>query len=207
MNSCELIMIGAGGHAKSCIEVIESVGEYSVAQIVGKTSEVGSTVLGHTISYTDEDLPSLRKKYKFAFIGIGQIQNADPRINMFRALSELGFKFPSFVAKSASVSRSARIGEGSIIMNGAILNTDCLVGKNVIVNSGSLIEHDVHIGDNSHISTSVTLNGGVRIGQGTFLGSGTLVSNGINIGENSFVGIGSVIAKSLPSNSKYKITG
>jgi sugar O-acyltransferase (sialic acid O-acetyltransferase NeuD family) len=200
----EIILIGAGGHAKSCIEIIESNGEYSIAHVVGRKSDLNREIHGHTVRHTDEDLVELSRKFKWAFIAIGQIRDPQPRMDLVESLSALGYQFPAILARTAQVSRTSKIGAGTIVMNGAIVNADCIIGANVIVNSGSIIEHDVVVGDNCHISTRVTLNGGVKVGQKTFVGSGTLVSNGIEIGENSFVGIGSVLKKSLPANSNYK---
>jgi sugar O-acyltransferase (sialic acid O-acetyltransferase NeuD family) len=203
MSSKKIVLIGAGGHAKACIEIIESAGEYSIAQIVGQSPEIGSSVLGHVVKYTDADLALLREEYEYAFIGIGQMHNPEPRRGIHSKLLNLGYQIPTIISKYAIVSSNAKIGTGSIVMNGAILNADCTVGENVIVNSSALLEHDVFVGADCHVSTRVTVNGNSRIGQGTFLGSGTVIRNGILIGENSFVDMGSVITESLPPNSRY----
>jgi sugar O-acyltransferase (sialic acid O-acetyltransferase NeuD family) len=204
MKPKELLLIGAGGHAKSCIDIIESKGDYSIAQIIGQKSEIGLSILGRTVRYSDSDLVNLRNEYEYAFVAIGQIHSPSTRKEIYLLLSELGYTFPVVISKSAVVSRYARIGSGSIVMNGAILNADCTIGENVIINSGSIIEHDVSIGDNCHVSTGVTINGGSKIGEGTFLGSGTVVRDGIEIGSNSFIGMTSVITKNLPPDTILK---
>lgn len=204
MTRRNLVLIGAGGHAKACIEVIESAGDYSVAHVVGQESNLGNQILGHKITHTDSDLADLRTKFDLAFIAIGQIHSPKKRADTHAKLIRLGFRLPSIISPKSVVSSFAKIGAGSIVMNGAILNADCNVGENVIINSGSLIEHDVWVGDFCHVSTGVIVNGGSRIGTGTFLGSGSVIRNGINIGENSFVGMRSVITESLPPNSKQR---
>jgi sugar O-acyltransferase (sialic acid O-acetyltransferase NeuD family) len=204
MSSKKIVLIGAGGHAKACIEIIQSTEEFSIAQIVGQSPEIGSRVLGHVIKHTDADLELLREEYEYAFIGIGQMHNPELRREIHSNLLNLGYQIPTIISKHAIVSSNAKIGDGSIVMNGAILNADCTVGTNVIVNSAALLEHDVFVGDDCHISTRVTINGSTRIGHGTFLGSGTVIRNGLEIGENSFVGMGSVVTESLPPNSRYR---
>lgn len=206
MKSRQLLLIGAGGHAKSCLDVIESASDFSVAQIIGQESEIGLSVLGRTINYSDSDLETLRNEYEYAFIAVGQIYSPDVRIELHSRLSKLGYSFPTIVSNSAVVSKHARIGAGSIVMNGAIINADCNIGHNVIINSGSIIEHDVSIGDNCHISTGVKINGHSKIGKGSFLGSGTTVRDGIEIGSNSFIGMASVVSKNIPANSIIKAT-
>jgi sugar O-acyltransferase (sialic acid O-acetyltransferase NeuD family) len=206
MTTKQLVIIGAGGHAKSCIEIIETLDDFEIACVVGLESEVGQTVLGHKISDTDADLESLRDIFKFAFIAVGQLYDPGPRINLEKKLIQLGFKLPAFVSKNSLVSRTAKIGEGSIVMNGAIINSQAVIGRLVTVNSGALIEHDVSIGDHSHIATRAIVNGGVRVGKGTFIGSGAVIRNGIEIGENSFIGMGSLVTTSLSANSIIKAT-
>lgn len=204
MKPKELLLIGAGGHAKSCIDVIESAGDFSVAQIIGQESEIGLSILGHTINYSDLDLEALRTEYEYAFIAVGQIHSPEVRVTLHSRLTLLGYSFPTIVSRSAIVSRYAEIGQGSIVMHGAILNSSCRVGQNVIINSGAIVEHDVTIGNNCHISTGVKINGSSRIGEGTFLGSGTIVRDGIEIGRNAFIGMGSVVTMNIPANSKMK---
>lgn len=201
-----MLLIGAGGHAKSCIEIIESSGEFSVAEVVGQDSEKGMSILGRTVQYSDSDLAYLRNRYEYAFIAIGQIHSPAIRIKLYSIISEMGFKLPTFVSQSAQVSRYTKIGTGSIVMNGVIVNPNCTIGENVIINSGSIIEHDVLIGDNCHVATRVTVNGNATIGDGSFLGSGSIVRNGIEIGSNCFIGMGSRITNSIPSNTIFKAT-
>jgi sugar O-acyltransferase (sialic acid O-acetyltransferase NeuD family) len=204
MKPKEILLIGAGGHAKSCIDIIESKGDYSIAHVIGQESEVGLSILGHTVRYSDSDLVKLRTQYEYAFIAIGQIRSSDTRKLIYLSLSKLGYTLPTIISKSAEVSRYAKIGAGSIVMNSAVLNADCTIGENVIINSGAIIEHDVSIGDNCHVSTRVTVNGGSKIGEGTFLGSGTVVRDGIEIGNNSFIGMACAITKNLPPDTFLK---
>lgn len=204
MNSNKLLLIGAGGHARACIEIIESTTAYSIAHVIGQKSELNMEILGYKIRYSDSDLDNLRKEYEFAFIAIGQIKNPNLRMRIWSDLLKLGYSLPAIISPNAIVSKHTKIGSGTIVMNSAIINANCRIGENSILNSGSIIEHDVFIGNNCHVSTGVIVNGGVTIGSGCFLGSGTIVREGIEIGENSFVGMGSIISKSLPANSIHK---
>ena len=42
-----IILIGAGGHAKQCIDVIEEEGIFSILGLIGKESEVGKTIFDY----------------------------------------------------------------------------------------------------------------------------------------------------------------
>lgn len=85
MSSKKVVLIGAGGHAKACVEIIEMTREYSVAEIVGHVPEFGLCIFGLEIKHSDADLALLRNKYDYAFIGIGQIHNPDPERKCIRS--------------------------------------------------------------------------------------------------------------------------
>jgi len=44
-----IILIGGGGHCKSCIDVIEQEGTFSIKGIVDKPEKKGQDVLGYTV--------------------------------------------------------------------------------------------------------------------------------------------------------------
>ena len=89
---------------------------------------------------------------------------------MFNNLKKIGYKFPSIVSPLAYVSPQAKIGEGTIVMHGAIVNRGAIVGNNTIINTKALVEHDAIVGNNCHIATGSTLNGGALIGNNSFIG-------------------------------------
>ena len=198
----EIIVVGAGGHARSCIEVIESEGIYKIAGLVGLKSEVGAEVCGYKVIASDDDLPRMLVDFEYAFNGLGQIANPAPRAKKFEELRSIGFKTPSVVASSAIVASSASIGEGTIIMHGSVVNSCATVGQNCIINSFALIEHDCSIGSNTHISTGALINGGAEVGSNSFIGSGAIVKQGIKVGDNCVLGMGMKLGKSL---SEFKV--
>jgi FlaA1/EpsC-like NDP-sugar epimerase len=66
MSKKDVILIGAGGHARSCIDVIEQDGGYRVAGLIGKPAEVGGNCIGYKVLATDDQLQLLAKTYKYA---------------------------------------------------------------------------------------------------------------------------------------------
>ena len=198
-----LILIGAGGHARSCIDVIEQEGRFSIIGLVGIESEIGLQVNGYEVIGTDKDLSTLIGKAQFALITLGQISTPDARASLYQRASKAGFDLANVVSPTAYVSPSAQIGKGTIVMHGVIINAGVKVGSNCIINSRSLLEHDTQVSDNCHISTGAILNGGVLVEEGCFIGSGTIVKEGVLIGERSVVGMGSQLRSNLTANSRF----
>ena len=197
----KIIIIGSGGHAKSCIDIIVNQNLYEICGIVDH--EVGSKILGHTIIGNDDDLEVIFKKFKNAVIGIGQIEDNSARISIYNNLKKIGFKLPIIISKNSFISKYTEIGEATFIMQGAILGPETVIGKNCIINTFASIEHGAFIGDNTHISTGALINGDVRIGKDSFVGSGAIIRNGVNIGRNCFIKMGSIVDQNIGDNEKF----
>ena len=61
----KIILIGAGGHCNSCIDVIESTGKYQIIGLTGTVDESGSSVLGYPVLGSDDKLGELRSRVKW----------------------------------------------------------------------------------------------------------------------------------------------
>jgi sugar O-acyltransferase (sialic acid O-acetyltransferase NeuD family) len=190
LSEAAILLVGAGGHARACIDVIEQAARFSVAGLVGLPDQVGSRVLGYPVLGTDADLAALRAEHAYALVVVGQIKSPDPRIRLFDLLQRHGYTLPVVISPHAHISRHATVDVGTIVMHGAVVNASAVVGRNCILNSQSLIEHDAIIGDHCHIATAAAINSGVRVAAATFVGSNSCVRQGIRIGERCVIGMG-----------------
>jgi sugar O-acyltransferase (sialic acid O-acetyltransferase NeuD family) len=190
MGKDSILLVGAGGHAKVCIDVIQQEGRFSIKGLVGLPHEVENQVLGYSVLGKDEDLPELIRDCTNVLITIGQVKTPKPRILLYDLIHKNSCTSPVIVSPHAYVSPHASIGEGTIVMHGAIINAAAVVGENCIINSQALIEHDVVIKDHCHIATAATINSGVYVGNGTFIGSNSVVRQCAKIGENCLIGMG-----------------
>tara|TARA_B100000941_G_C28389116_1_gene491649 strand:+ start:257 stop:862 length:606 start_codon:yes stop_codon:yes gene_type:complete len=196
----KIILIGAGGHCNSCIDVIELEKKYKIIGLVDDKKKIKN--LKYKILGNDKNLNFLLAKSKFAHISIGQIKNVKKREEIFLNLKKIGFKIPSIISPLAYVSPKAKIGEGTIVMHGAIINRGAVIGKNCIVNTKALIEHDAFVGNNCHVSTRSTLNGGVILGNNSFIGSHAILKQNIKVGKNCFVNANLFVNKNIKNNSR-----
>lgn len=196
-----ILLLGAGGHAKACIDVIEQSSHFSIAGLVGAPHEVGNLVLGYPVLGTDADLPVLRIQFTYALVAIGQIKTPTVRKKAFESLMQHGFILPMIVSPQAYVSRHATIGAGTIVMHRAIVNAGSIVGSNCIINTCALVEHDVRIDDHCHLSTRAVLNGAVNVGEGSFIGSASVVREGITIPSYSVIQMGKRILQHVQEQS------
>jgi len=85
-----ILLIGGGGHCKSCIDVNEQEGRLAIAGIVDKPEKVGEKVLGYPVIGTDGDLPALLKSFPNVLLTLGQIKSPARRIELFQELKAIG---------------------------------------------------------------------------------------------------------------------
>ena len=192
MEKIPLILIGSGGHAKSCIDVIEETGRYKLLGYIDKkkNKKFKLNYLGE-----DKELKKINKICKNAIIGVGQIKDYKKRSKIFNYLKKLKFSLPAIKSPFSHVSKKSFVQEGSIVMHGAIINSGAKIGKNCIINTKALIEHDVTVKDHCHISTGAIINGDAEIGEYSFIGSGSVIKNGLKLNKKSFIGMGSKVKK------------
>lgn len=181
MEKRKIILVGGGGHCKSCIDVIEKENKFLIAGILDKEDLIGESILGYPILGSDELIEELANKGYNFLITVGQIKSSIVREHIYKSIKKAGGQLPVIISPNAVVSKHANIEEGTIIMHNAMVNAAAKIGKCCILNSASLIEHDCVVGDFCHISTAAIINGSVSIGDSCFIGSNAVINNNINI--------------------------
>lgn len=202
----KILLIGAGGHAKSVIDSLKAQGKYEAAGIIDKT-EVGSAqVLDIPIIGTDEDMPRFYEKgIHHAFVTVGSIGDIRIRQRLYQKLKAIGFILPNIIDPSAVISPTAKLGEGVFVGKSATINAGSSIGDMAIINTAAVIEHECTIGNFCHITPAAALCGNVSIGDNTHIGTNATVIQGVKIGSNTLVGAGSVVLKDIPN--KVRVAG
>ena len=189
----KIILLGGGGHCKSVIDVIEEEGKYQIIGILDTPEMIGKKILGYKVIGNDTDIDKFVGLCSFAIVTVGQIYSPKIREKLFELALKSGFRLPSIVSPRAYVSKHSKIGEGTVIMHDATVNSGVIIGKNCIVNSKALIEHDCNVANHCHISTGVIINGEVVVKDRCFIGSNSVTNNSITITEGSFIKAGSFV--------------
>lgn len=193
----KLLLIGGGGHCKSVLDSVLSLGVYSEVGIVDNNNK---EMFGVPVVGTDADLLELKKKgWSNAFVTVGSIGDTLLRRRLYRMISDIGFDIPVIMDTTAAIARDVYLGEGTFIGKNAVINTGAEIGACCIINSGAIIEHDCSVGSFSHISSGTVLCGEVEVGDDSHIGAGSTVRQQIVIGFSAIVGAGSVVVKNIPN--------
>lgn len=193
-----VVIVGAGGHAKVCIELLRAMGTPVACCIGGEDS--GESCLGVPVFKGDDHLARLRQEgHAFAFVAIGS--NA-LRQRLASAAKALGYELVNAISPTAVVSPSVRLGKGIAIMAGAVVNADTSIADLAIINTSASVDHDGDIGEAAHIAPQCGLAGNVTVAARAFLGVGCKVIPGVSIGTDVVAGAGSVIISDIASNTR-----
>ncbi len=187
-----LLLLGAGGHARSCIDVIEAEGKFNIVGLLDQQLPTGTHVLGYPVLGTDDALDTYSGHVQHALVTVGHMGNATLRRKLFHYIAAHRFICPIIISPRAYVSTYSSIGAGSIIMHDALINAGAVIGENTIINSKALVEHDAVVEDHCHVSTGAIINGSARIGQDSFVGSQSIVCELAHVPAGGFVKAGSL---------------
>lgn len=183
----KLIIIGAGGYAKSVLDSIDYY-NYRIKGFLDEFSQDGEH-LGYPILWHSLDEIENPETY-FYFIAIGNNQR---RKVWYERLKARNFRFINIVDRSAIISPEAKIGTGCFFGKMSVVNSNAVIGNNCIINTKSLVEHGCTVNDHANLSTNSVINGDVVVGEGSFIGTCSVTIGQRTIGSWSTVGAGAVV--------------
>lgn len=197
----QILLYGAGGHAKAVLEMIQAIGAFGVAGIVDDNPALTRTsVLGVPVLGTRDALPGLLEQGIFlAANGVGGIINIEIRVKLFELLSSYGFAFPILHHPRATVEPSAQLADGVQVFANAYVGSSAILRERCMVNTGAIVSHDCEIGRYAHIAPGCLLAGHVHVGERALVGMGVTTIIGLKIGDGARVGNGAVLLADVPA--------
>lgn len=202
MTALPLIFLGAGGHAKVLLDLVNrcalpvlGVCDPQLA-VRGVTEWRGLTVLG------DDDAVEAHAPDAVRLVnGVGSLPGQTGRRALYEAFHTRGYRFATLVHPSALIGEGVILGEGAQVMAGTVLQADTRVEENALINTRASIDHDCIIGPHVHVAPGAVLCGGVRVGESAHVGSGATVIQGLIIGEYAVVGAGACAVRDMAAHT------
>ncbi len=193
----KLAIIGAGGHGKVVADLASLLGWESIsffdAAWKDKPSDPRRPMLGDTTAFMEKS-----KEFDGVLIAIG---NCEYRWNEFSKINNSTSPIITLTHPNSTVSQYSKIGDGTVILAGSVVNTDAVIGKACIINVGATVDHDCILGNSVHVAPGAHISGGVTIGDASWIGVGSAIKQGVRIGKNVMVGAGAVVISDIPDNA------
>jgi acetyltransferase EpsM len=198
-----LLLFGAGGHGKTLIDLVNTLGKHQWGGIVDENLIPGSRILEVPVFGGDDLLSELYKAgFHQAINGVGGIGNVIARLQVFEKLQKAGFSFPALVHPTAWVEPSATIEAGAQVLPLTYVGTDSKIGFGSLLNAHVVVSHDCEIGECVNLSPGATLAGGVKIHNHAQIGMGVTININLTIGADARIGNGATIKADVPPGGR-----
>lgn len=197
-----LIIVGCGSHAAEIVDYIDHINKHEKSlryQIKGMIDNT-KTHYNH-YNYKEEFMGSIDahpvEKDICYVMGIG---NLSIRTKVLQEFKLKGASFTTIIHPSALVSKTAQIGEGSIISHNVSIGPKAIIGSFNVINSRCTIGHDARVGDNNFLSPQVVLGGFTQIGNNNLLGTNSCLIPEVIVGNNNKIMAGMAVLSRVKDN-------
>lgn len=148
-----LLILGAGGYGHVVREIAEDSGIFDKIDFLDDSSPLAIGKFG--------DAEKFLKGYPNAVVALG---NAELRLGYIEKLRAAGFQIPAIISPRAYVSKSAKIGKGTIVEPFSAVNANSEVGIGVLLRCGAVIDHNAKVGDFCYIDCGVVVKANNSVG-------------------------------------------
>ena len=202
-DSTALILFGGGGHGKTLIDLLRTVGVYHIAGVVDDNLPAGSSVLGVPVLGGASILPEVYSHgVRMAVNAVGGIGNVGVRLKVFDILARAGFTCPTLVHPTAWVEQSATLDGGVQVLAQSYISSDVSIGYGTVINAGVVVSHDCKIGQCANLSPGAMLAGGVHIDDFAQIGMGVTINLNITVGAAARVGNSATLKADVPAGGR-----
>jgi acetyltransferase EpsM len=203
----DIILLGAGGHAKDIITNIEDMNRDLPAarrvNLLGCLDDTG--VYNPDIEQMGYELfTEVKSLAKRALRNASLLCAVGDPLGKKRLIQKTAFlkpKFANLIHPSAVISGSVKMGRGVTVFAYSVISGLSKAGDHSSVNFHCSVSHDCVVGDYATLCPGVNVAGRVNIGEGVFMGIGSCCLNKVDIGAWSVIGAGSTVTKSIPAYS------
>ncbi|GAB4540017.1 MAG: acetyltransferase [Parvularculaceae bacterium] len=201
----DVIIIGGGTFYRQLSRVLASefADTHRLVGVVDDTLPAGTELEGGTRCLGDWSalLSGIAPDAVSLVLGVGYRDLRARRALVARA-TEGGYKFATLISPHAAVSADARVGEGAIVMAGAIVDVKASIGVCAFVDIGVKICENVRVGCAAYISAGAAIGGGSCIGDANFIGLNAVVADGVTTGDFVRIQAGALLHRDAPSDAQ-----
>lgn len=188
------LIIGAGGHGKVIADILQCQGMSVMGFLDDNPAIIGTTVFDLPVLGAIDTWRDFEPDGVIIGIGDNHVRSAVAH----RLGQDITPPWLTAVHPRSTVARSVRVGMGTVVMAGAIINADTVIGQHAIINTAATVDHDCILGNFVHIAPGAHLAGDIHIDEGALLGIGSVVIPGRKIGKGAIIGAGAVVISDVP---------
>ena len=159
------LILGAGGFGRQLADWLLDEGW-------GRAEFLDDAALGCVGKLRDYMDPALLHRGRPAFAALGDNQL---RVELLHKLAAVGYATPVFISGAASVSPSAQLAPGCVVLPQAYVGADAQLGEGCIVNGGAIVDHDAVLGRGVHVAPGGIVKAGAQLPDFAKVNSGEVI--------------------------------
>lgn len=207
MSKTRLVFYGAGYLGR---QVYHHVAAYYAdkAEVIGfldDTKGIGVDIIDgkRTLGSLADALatPDLRPNALQIVFTIGYANMALRRAALERVL-KAGYRLFSVIHPRAIVEPGAKVGAGTIVLGGAVIDQQVTVGTACFVDIGVRLTAGTTVGSNNYFSSGTSTGSRVAIGDDCFFGMDCTVTTDVRMGSNLFVNAKTLVPRDVGDDVK-----
>ena len=196
----KIVVVGAGSQGATVADILQRAREAGAPAVpVGFVDDTpglpGTTIMDLPVLGAVDSLATIQHDAIVVAIGDNRLR----RIVTERLVAG-GERLATAIHPFSSIAPTARIGEGSMISTGALVQVRATIGRGVMLSTNASVDHDSVLGDFAHLSAGVTVGGKVQIGDETLIALGAMVTTGMKVGARTIIGAGAVVVRDIPGD-------
>lgn len=194
----KILVFGAGGHAKLVIDAIEKEGKYEIVGLIDDGKRRDDIIFGYPIIGCRNDFKRISLYCNSGIVAVGDNWTRGQIVSYIIDISKT-FNFVTVIHPFSSIGRGVSLGKGSVVLPGAVINSDTHIGMHCVIHTKSSVDHDCRLSDYITIGPGATVAGNVTIGEYTAIAIGAQLIHSINIGVHSVIGAGATAVHDIGS--------
>ncbi len=191
-----VFLVGSSGHARVIIDIVEQENRYQIAGLLDAYEPVGKKIMGYPVLGSEKDLPELLTQFPDASLIIA-IGDNDVRRQVRDQILEhwKEAKFANAIHPAATIGRGVQMGNGVVVMAGAVVNPLCHLHDFSLVNTRASLDHESVLEEFSSLAPGATTGGNVQVGKGAVIAIGATVLHGVSIGAYTVLGAAALLTQ------------
>ena len=185
----KLLILGAGGHGRCCLDIARSMKKYEEISFLDDDCP-GTIINGAKVIGKTKELEKYDKEEYGVFVAIG---NNNVRKVLYEEVQLKGFVIETLISPKCVISEYASIGNGTVIYTGVVVVANTVIKKGCIITSNVSVNHDSNVDGYCVIYSNTVIRPNVQIGEGTRIGCNCVISFGTHISLNSDISDGTIL--------------
>jgi len=201
-----VVILGAGGYAAVVQEILAQCPDVVVLGCTDKALGLSERSLDRHVSLRilgdDDILPQLAEEHPdlHAVLALGP-DLMDVRARLIRTLDLQGIPPITAIHSRAIIAQTVKLGDGSVIGAGAIVNAGTEIGRHCVLNLDASIDHDARLGTNVYVGQGARVSSYVELGDNVVIEMGASINSRVVVGQGARVTGGAFVNTDVPDHA------